>query len=93
MDKRTVRWAGVLVLLVVLLASGLPASAGPSWQTPGEASVAERLLGFLERLVAWSSEDTEDEEPPKAEPFDGVQTAEPDPSNESDLGPTLDPDG
>lgn len=93
------RWARrilVAVLAVALLSPAFTASAASSREPGLYSAFADRLLGLLEGLFAFStSEPPEEGPPPVAVPEDdGNQTTtENEPGNDPELGPELDPDG
>lgn len=95
MRKRLARRILVVVLLAALLTPAFTASAAPGREGLGGA-FADRLLGLLESLFAFStSEPPEEEPPPVAVPEDdGNQTTTgEEPGGNPQLGPWLDPDG
>lgn len=96
MQRRSVKWTAVLVLLVALLAPGLAASAAPAEKGGLGMFLVEGLLGMVERFWVFSTSDpAEEEEPPKVSvPEDGgAESVEEEPGSDPQLGPELDPVG
>lgn len=90
MRRSFLRAGLVLMLALALLSPAAVATAAP--QETGVGALAQRLMDFLERVLAFSGVPVEEPEPvtPTTTATDSGETA---PSDDQELGPELDPIG